>query len=234
MSADLPKLQIGSHEGTEHDLVFTTRAGTGHDHRNIAGRVLRRAVTRAALGAVVRNGTVVQPAPTFHTFRHSHASALIAPAGTSTRSAAASATPTSPAPSSSTSTPSTPPDAARTAAIAWPVCTAMRTRPGSPLPLDLATAQPWGGWPRDSRAAVALPPPGGEESEARRSCAWPWVSGCTTPPRSQLAGKREPLVLTPTIKGARLACGARRCTASVRWLLAHTLDDGGALRAAVT
>ena len=35
-------------------------------------------MTRAALGAVVRNGTVVQPAPTFHTFRHSHASALIA------------------------------------------------------------------------------------------------------------------------------------------------------------
>jgi integrase len=49
-----------------------------HDHRNIAGRVLRRAVRNAGVGAVVRDGTVIQPAPTFHSLRHSHASALIA------------------------------------------------------------------------------------------------------------------------------------------------------------
>ena len=76
--AALRKEKLASHYSTPHDLVFTTRAGTGHDHRNIAGRVLRRAVQRAALKAVVRNGIVVQPAPTFHSFRHAHASALIA------------------------------------------------------------------------------------------------------------------------------------------------------------
>lgn len=61
-----------------HDLVFVTRQGTPHDHRNIGGRVLARAVKRAGLEAVVRDGVVVQPAPTFHSLRHSHASALIA------------------------------------------------------------------------------------------------------------------------------------------------------------
>jgi integrase len=49
-----------------------------HDDRDIAGRVLRRAVQRAALHTVLRDGTVIHPAPTFHSFRHSHASALIA------------------------------------------------------------------------------------------------------------------------------------------------------------
>jgi len=43
--------------------------GRGHDHRNIGGRVLARAVERAKLSA---------PAPTFHDLRHTHASALIA------------------------------------------------------------------------------------------------------------------------------------------------------------
>ena len=76
--AQLRKMKIASPYSTEHDLVFTTRAGTGHDHRNVAGRVLRRAVQRAALQAVERNGVVVQPAPTFHSLRHSHASALVA------------------------------------------------------------------------------------------------------------------------------------------------------------
>ncbi len=61
-----------------HDFVFVTRAGTPHDHRNIGGRVLSRAVKRAGLHAVKRDGAVVEPAPTFHSLRHSHGSALIA------------------------------------------------------------------------------------------------------------------------------------------------------------
>jgi integrase len=32
-----------------HALVFTTRTGSGHDHRNIGGRTLARAVKRAGL-----------------------------------------------------------------------------------------------------------------------------------------------------------------------------------------
>ncbi len=61
-----------------HDFVFVTRAGTPHDHRNIGGRVLSRAVKRAGLEAVGRDGVIVEPAPTFHSLRHSHGSALIA------------------------------------------------------------------------------------------------------------------------------------------------------------
>ena len=61
-----------------HDLVFVGRTGRGHDHRNIGGRVLTRAVERAGLEAVERDGKIVSPAPTFHSLRHSHASALIA------------------------------------------------------------------------------------------------------------------------------------------------------------
>lgn len=70
--------KLASPRSSPHDLVFVTRAGTGHDHRNIGGRVLARAVKRADLGDVERSGEVVQPAPTFHSLRHSHASALIA------------------------------------------------------------------------------------------------------------------------------------------------------------
>jgi integrase len=62
----------------DHDYVFATRAGTAHDHRNVAGRVLRRAVQQAGLEAVERDGQIVQHAPTFHSLRHSHGSALIA------------------------------------------------------------------------------------------------------------------------------------------------------------
>ena len=40
--------------------------------------MLARAVKRAALDAVVRDDSVVEPAPTFHNLRHSHGSALIA------------------------------------------------------------------------------------------------------------------------------------------------------------
>ena len=61
-----------------HDFVFLTRKATPHDHRNVGGRVLARAVKRAGLEAVERDGQVVEHAPTFHNLRHSHGSALIA------------------------------------------------------------------------------------------------------------------------------------------------------------
>jgi integrase len=61
-----------------HGLVFVTSRGTGHDHRNIGGRVLAKAVERAGLGAVDVGGEVVLHAPTFHNLRDTHASALIA------------------------------------------------------------------------------------------------------------------------------------------------------------
>jgi integrase len=71
--------KIAAARTAPHDLVFTTRTGSGHDHRNIGGRVLARAVKRADLEAVEdHHGAIVQPAPTFHDLRHSHASALIA------------------------------------------------------------------------------------------------------------------------------------------------------------
>jgi integrase len=54
--------------------MFVTRAGTPHDHRNVGGRVMARAVKRAGLQAVSDE----IPAPTFHPLRHSHSSALIA------------------------------------------------------------------------------------------------------------------------------------------------------------
>jgi integrase len=61
-----------------HDLVFLSRRGVALDQRTIGNRVLARAVKRAGLEAVERNGEVVEPAPTFHSLRHSHGSALIA------------------------------------------------------------------------------------------------------------------------------------------------------------
>jgi integrase len=70
--------KVASPRSGRYDLVFVNRQGRGHDHRNIGGRVLSRAVARAGLGAVTRDGQVVEPAPTFHSFRYSHGSALIA------------------------------------------------------------------------------------------------------------------------------------------------------------
>jgi integrase len=69
-------LRTGSKDA--HALVFATSRRTGHDHRNIGGRVLAKAVERAGLGTVEVGGEVVQHAPTFHDLRHSHGSALIA------------------------------------------------------------------------------------------------------------------------------------------------------------
>lgn len=74
----LRKHRLAADRSGPHDFVFTTRNGTPHDHRNIGGRVLARAVTRAGLEAVKRNGEIVEHAPTFHNLRHSHGSALIA------------------------------------------------------------------------------------------------------------------------------------------------------------
>ena len=77
--AKLRKHKIGSLYSAPHQLVFATRTGSGHDHRNIGGRVLARAVDRADLGPVQdHNGAIIQSPPTFHDLRHSHASALIA------------------------------------------------------------------------------------------------------------------------------------------------------------
>jgi integrase len=71
--------KIAAAHTAPHELVFTTRTDSGHDHRNIGGRVLARAVKRAGLEAIEdQDGAMIQPAPTFHDLRHSHASALIA------------------------------------------------------------------------------------------------------------------------------------------------------------
>jgi integrase len=71
--------KLASPYSASHDLVFASRAGTGLDHRNVGGRILRRAVERAGLETVTdARGEVAVPAPTFHALRHSHASALIA------------------------------------------------------------------------------------------------------------------------------------------------------------
>jgi len=76
--AKLRAARIATSASGEHDFVFLSRAGTPRDHRNIGGRVLARAVERAGLEAVERDGKVVEHAPTFHNLRHSHGSALIA------------------------------------------------------------------------------------------------------------------------------------------------------------
>lgn len=76
--AKLREHKMASGRSGPHDLVFVSRDGTAHDHRNIAGRVLARAVKRAGLEAVERDGEVIEYAPTFHNLRHSHGSALIA------------------------------------------------------------------------------------------------------------------------------------------------------------
>lgn len=78
LTARLRAAKLAAADSGDHAYVFTTRNGTPHDHRNVGGRVLARAVKLAGLGAVERNGHVVERAPTFHNLRHSHGSALIA------------------------------------------------------------------------------------------------------------------------------------------------------------
>jgi integrase len=78
LAAKLAAAKLAAWASGDHDYVFVTRTGTPHDHRNVGGRVLARAVTRAGLEAIEREGRVIAPAPTFHNLRHSHGSALIA------------------------------------------------------------------------------------------------------------------------------------------------------------
>jgi integrase len=75
---DLRVHKLATPYSGDHDFVFANRQGRGHDHRNIGGRVLGRAVKRAGLESTVKDGVVVSPAPTFHSLRHSHGSALVA------------------------------------------------------------------------------------------------------------------------------------------------------------
>jgi integrase len=77
MSAKLRDHRMASTRTGRHDLVFTSRVGTPHDHRNVT-RMIDRAATKAGLGDVERRGEVVEHAPTFHSLRHTHGSALIA------------------------------------------------------------------------------------------------------------------------------------------------------------
>jgi integrase len=73
--------KIAAPASAQHDLVFTTRTGSGHDHRNIGGWPLARAVKRAGLEAVRdHRREIALPAPTFHDLRHTHAGAQIAQA----------------------------------------------------------------------------------------------------------------------------------------------------------
>lgn len=78
LAAKLRAAKLAAVDSGDHAFVFVSRKGTPHDHRNIGGRVLARAVKRAGLEAVERDGQVVEYAPTFHNLRHSHGSALIA------------------------------------------------------------------------------------------------------------------------------------------------------------
>jgi len=72
LTSALREHKLRSPATTPDDYVLCTRTGAPHDHRNIAGRALRRAVQRAGLD---------MPAPSFHSLRHSHASAWIASGG---------------------------------------------------------------------------------------------------------------------------------------------------------
>jgi integrase len=73
--SELRALKVASAHSGDQECVFTTRLGTPHDHRNVAGRALARAIKQAEID------TETQPAPTFHSFRHGFASAFIAAGG---------------------------------------------------------------------------------------------------------------------------------------------------------
>jgi integrase len=77
LAAKLRKAKLASSHSGPLDFVFVSRAGTPHDQRNIAGRVLARAVKRAGLEAVEHQNGEEHRAPTFHDLRHTHASKLI-------------------------------------------------------------------------------------------------------------------------------------------------------------
>ncbi|HEX3804976.1 MAG TPA: tyrosine-type recombinase/integrase [Solirubrobacteraceae bacterium] len=75
--ARLTEAKLAAANSGDHAYVLTTRVGTPHDHRNIK-RVMDRAVKRAGLEAIERDGKVVESAPTPHDLRHTHGSQLIA------------------------------------------------------------------------------------------------------------------------------------------------------------
>ena len=77
LTSRLREARMASAKSGRHDLVFVTRTGSPHNHRNVT-RALDRAVERAGLGDIERDGQVVEHAPTFHSLRHTHGSALIA------------------------------------------------------------------------------------------------------------------------------------------------------------
>ena len=76
--SELRAHKLATRYSGDHDYLFASRNGTGMDHRNPGGRILARAVAAAGLGAEKHDGIVVKHAPTFHSLRHSHGSALIA------------------------------------------------------------------------------------------------------------------------------------------------------------
>jgi integrase len=67
--AALRARRLASRFASDGDFVFASRTGTALEQRNIGGRVLARAVAAAKLA---------EPAPTFHSLRHSHGSRLVA------------------------------------------------------------------------------------------------------------------------------------------------------------
>jgi len=69
-------LKLQSPASGPNDYVFAARDGKPHDHRNVAGRALARAVKRAGL-----DSDEGLPAPTFHSLRHGFASSWIASGG---------------------------------------------------------------------------------------------------------------------------------------------------------
>jgi integrase len=74
----LRKHKLASARTGDHDYVFVNRSGRPHDHRNVGGRIMSRALRRAELAEQTdADGRVVREAPTFHSLRHGHASAWI-------------------------------------------------------------------------------------------------------------------------------------------------------------
>ncbi|MBJ7469769.1 MAG: site-specific integrase [Solirubrobacteraceae bacterium] len=70
--------KLASLHSGRHDFVFCARSGRALMQTNVGTRAFGNAATKAGLDAVVRDGVVIEPAPSFHSLRHSHASALIA------------------------------------------------------------------------------------------------------------------------------------------------------------
>ncbi len=88
--AKLREIRLASSKSDDDDYVFLSQAGTVHDHRNVAGRALRQAMAAACDD----DGNLYWPElsdpevkvdpdtlPTFHSYRHSFASAYIAAGG---------------------------------------------------------------------------------------------------------------------------------------------------------